>query len=82
LVAELGVDRALKRCAYERVLSRRARSRQRFEFWTEVARLVAAGAREATPPPADDAAMAERIAGAFAAAAGRPEPPNRKSCAI
>ena len=42
LCEEVGVAQSLKRCARELALARRARSRRRFEFWTEIARLVEA----------------------------------------
>jgi len=41
---EFGAERALKRCAQECALARRARSRKRYMFWAEVTKIVEASA--------------------------------------
>jgi len=64
-------DRSDKRCAQELTLARRVRSRRRFEFWTEVSRLIESGAIR---PALREAVLAEWIAdlaGSFAAVAHR-----------
>ena len=62
LCKEFGVDRSRKRCSQELALARRARSRQRFEFWSEVSQFIDTNARRAEPPASEPAAVAEQIA--------------------
>lgn len=62
LRAESGRTRALRRCAQECALARRARSRKRFAYWTEVARIVEDSLAVAAPAAPDRAETAQSIA--------------------
>jgi hypothetical protein len=44
LLKEHGVEKALKRIASEKANARRARSRQRFQFWDAISQAVGSGA--------------------------------------
>jgi len=51
LLKEHGVEKALKRIASEKASARRARSRQRFQFWNAISEALAVSERVASSGP-------------------------------